>query len=380
MTASETPSSDSFVRLLDLSKSFEGVEVVSSISLDIRRGEILTLLGPSGCGKTTTLRMLAGLETPTSGRVIVGGEDVTMVPPHRRSVGLVFQGYALFPHLTVSENVSFGLRERKVRKAEMRDRVRHSLEMVKLAHLGDRKPQQLSGGQQQRVALARALVIEPSIVLLDEPLGALDRKMREVMQTELRQLLKNLDATAVLVTHDQDEALALSDRVAVMNEGHIEQVASPRDMYDRPMTAFCASFLGLSNSFSGRLEHGRLLLPGGAAFACDAARGPVRSARVIVRPEEVELELAESPGSQRATVESVTFLGPTTHYRVVLESGESLLAAVSGNRRRELLEGRQAWLQVAPGSWRVLEDEPVGSDAAMMAGTSGEVVTVPARG
>lgn len=380
MTASEAPPSDSFVRLLDLSKSFEGAEVVSSISLDIRRGEILTMLGPSGCGKTTTLRMLAGLETPTSGRVIVGGEDVTMVPPHRRNVGLVFQGYALFPHMTVSENIAFGLRERKVPRAEIRDRVRHSLEMVKLAHLCDRKPKQLSGGQQQRVALARALVVEPSIVLLDEPLGALDRKMREVMQTELRQLLKRLDATAILVTHDQDEALALSDRVAVMNEGRLEQVASPRDMYDRPTTAFCASFLGLSNSFPARLEHGRVLLPQGAAFACDAARGPVRHAPVIVRPEEVELDLTESPGSHRAHVESVTFLGPTTHYRVVLASGESFLAAVSGNRRTEVLEGQQAWLQVAPGSWRVLEDEPVGSGAAAMAGTAREVPTVPARG
>ncbi|MGH3359325.1 MAG: ABC transporter ATP-binding protein [Nocardioidaceae bacterium] len=377
MTSPETMP-NAFVRLHDLSKKFDDY-VVSSVSLDITRGEILTLLGPSGCGKTTTLRMLAGLETPTSGRVIVGGEDVTMLPPHRRNVGLVFQGYALFPHLTASENVAFGLRERKVSKVEMRDRVRHSLEMVKLAHLGDRRPKQLSGGQQQRVALARALVVEPSIVLLDEPLSALDRKMREVMQTELRQLLKRLDATAVLVTHDQDEALALSDRVAVMNEGRIEQVASPREMYDRPATAFCASFLGLSNSFSGRLENGRVQLPSGASFACDAATGSAGRASVIVRPEEVQLDLTESPGAHRARVESVTYLGPTTHYRVVLASGEKILAVASGNRRTELLEGKEAWLHIAPGSWRVLRDEPVDSGVGTAARPIDEALAATLR-
>ena len=378
MTASPA-TSDAFVRLVDLSKQFDDTQVVSSVSLDIKRGEILTLLGPSGCGKTTTLRMLAGLETPTSGRVIVGGEDVTMLSPHRRNVGLVFQGYALFPHMTVCENIAFGLRERKFPKAEIRDRVRHSLEMVKLAHLGDRRPKQLSGGQQQRVALARALVVEPSIVLLDEPLGALDRKMREIMQTELRQLLKRLDATAVLVTHDQDEALALSDRVAVMNEGRIEQVASPREMYDRPATAFCASFLGLSNSFPARLQNGRVLLPSGASFACDAARDSVEQASVIVRPEEVQLDLTESPGAHRARVETVTYLGPTTHYRVVLASGECFLAVASGNRGTEAVEGQEAWLRIAPASWRVLRDEPVVAGAATAARPLGEVMTAPAR-
>jgi spermidine/putrescine ABC transporter ATP-binding subunit len=364
---------DAFVDLVNLSKMFDDTPVVSSVSLSIQQGEIMTLLGPSGCGKTTTLRMLAGLETPTGGQVVVDGEDVTSLPPHRRNVGFVFQGYALFPHLTVSQNVAFGLRERRIPKAEAAERVTRTLELVRLAHLGHRKPKQLSGGQQQRVALARALVIEPSILMLDEPLAALDRKMREEMQSELRQLLKRLNTTAVLVTHDQEEALALSDRIAVMNQGRIDQVATPREIYDRPATAFCASFMGLSNLFAGHLANGHLVLPSGTAFACDGGIGTaVREASVIVRPEEVDIATTETSGSHRARVDSVTYLGPTTHYRVSILSGESFLVAGSGTGRPDVAEGHEVWLRVPRGSWRVLEGADEAADRSLASGPLGQ--------
>ena len=231
-----------------MTKIFDGkVVAVDQVTLDIAAGEFFSLLGPSGCGKTTSLRMIAGFEMPDSGRVHVGGQDITDVPVHRRDMGMVFQSYALFPHRTVAENVAFGLRMRDVPKPEIARRVAAALAQVALTGLEDRKPGQLSGGQQQRVALARALVVEPRVLLCDEPLGALDRKLRQQMQFELKELQRRLGVTLVFVTHDQEEALAMSDRIAVMNAGRVEQVGAPTEIYERPRTRFVADFIGEIN-------------------------------------------------------------------------------------------------------------------------------------
>src|SRR6266702_5275377 len=240
------------IRLDDVTKTFDGrVLAVDGVTLDIAAGEFFSLLGPSGCGKTTSLRMIAGFELPDSGRVHVGGKDITDLPVHRRDMGMVFQSYALFPHRTVAENVAFGLRMREVPRAEIERRVKAALALVALTGLEERKPGQLSGGQQQRVALARALVVEPPVLLCDEPLGALDRKLRQQMQFELKELQKRLGVTLVFVTHDQEEALAMSDRIAVMNSGRVEQIGTPVEIYDQPETRFVADFIGDTNIFRG---------------------------------------------------------------------------------------------------------------------------------
>ena len=353
---------DAHVELIGVSKRFEDVVAVDDVSFTVHRGELLTLLGPSGCGKTTTLRMVAGFEQPTAGRTLVEGRDVTYVPPNRRNVGFVFQNYALFPHLSVTDNVAFGLRERKLGRGEIERRVSHYLGLVRLGGFGHRRPRQLSGGQQQRVALARALAIEPTVVLLDEPLGALDRLMREEMQLELRGLLKGLKTTAIFVTHDQDEALSMSDRVAVMNHGRIEQIAPPREIYENPTTAFCASFLGLSNVFHGRVADGALEVSSDLRFACAA---PAGERSVMVRPEHVELTLDDRAGAVRGRVASIKYLGASTQYRLELPGGAKLLATVSGARRLALTEGDEAWAWVPPEAWRVLEEpsaEPSASE------------------
>src|SRR4051812_34616433 len=239
------------IRLVELTKRFDDVVAVDQVSLDIERGKFFALLGPSGCGKTTTLRMIGGFEEPTSGRIELGGNDVGSLPPYRRDVNTVFQSYALFPHLTIFENVAFGLRRRKLRGKELNDRVRDALELVGLGHVEKRKPRQLSGGQQQRVALARALVNHPRVLLLDEPLGALDLKLRKEMQIELKRIQHEMGITFVHVTHDQEEAMTMADQIAIMNEGRIEQLGPPSELYERPTTAFVASFLGVSNLLYG---------------------------------------------------------------------------------------------------------------------------------
>ncbi|WP_439571977.1 ABC transporter ATP-binding protein [Phreatobacter sp.] len=294
-------SSPAAIGLDDISKSYDGrVRAVDAVSLDVKPGEFFSLLGPSGCGKTTTLRMIAGFETVDTGRILVGDRDVTDVPVHRRDMGMVFQSYALFPHRTVTENVAFGLRMRKVPKPEIDLRVRDALAMVALTGLEDRRPGQLSGGQQQRVALARALVIRPPVLLCDEPLGALDRKLRQQMQFELKQLQKELGVTLVFVTHDQEEALAMSDRIAVMNAGRIEQVGTPEEIYDRPRTRFVADFIGEINLIDR---------PGGRTLA--------------VRPEKINLV---APGAMiDGTIASLSFLGGQTLYRVALADGRQML-------------------------------------------------------
>ena len=295
-------SSPASIHLDDIAKSYDGrVLAVDGISLEIAPGEFFSLLGPSGCGKTTTLRMIAGFESVDKGRILVGGRDVTDLPVHKRDMGMVFQSYALFPHRTVVENVAFGLRMRGVGRAEIDERVRDALSLVALTGFENRRPGELSGGQQQRVALARAIVIRPPVLLCDEPLGALDRKLRQQMQFELKQLQKELGVTLVFVTHDQEEALAMSDRIAVMNAGRIEQVGTPGEIYERPRTRFVADFIGEINL----MEQG-----GGSAVA--------------VRPEKIVLGPAGS--GIRGRIESANFLGGHTLYRVVTTDRRQMLA------------------------------------------------------
>jgi ABC-type Fe3+/spermidine/putrescine transport system ATPase subunit len=280
------------IKLPQVTKVFDGkVVAVDQVTLDIAAGEFFALLGPSGCGKTTSLRMIAGFEHPDSGRIQVAGQDITDVPVHRRDMGMVFQSYALFPHRTVAENVAFGLRMREVSRPEIARRVAAALAQVALTGLEDRRPGQLSGGQQQRVALARALVIEPRVLLCDEPLGALDRKLRQQMQFELKELQRRLGVTLVFVTHDQEEALAMSDRIAVMNAGRIEQVGSPTEIYERPRTRFVADFIGEINLME---ESGR--------------------ARAL-RPEKIRL-VAAAEARLAGVIETANFLGGATLYRV----------------------------------------------------------------
>jgi ABC-type Fe3+/spermidine/putrescine transport system ATPase subunit len=288
------------IRLDDVTKTFDGrVLAVDGVTLDIAAGEFFSLLGPSGCGKTTSLRMIAGFELPDAGRVHVAGRDITDLPVHKRDMGMVFQSYALFPHRTVAENVAFGLRMREVPKPDIERRVKAALAQVALTGLEERKPGQLSGGQQQRVALARALVVEPPVLLCDEPLGALDRKLRQQMQFELKELQKRLGVTLVFVTHDQEEALAMSDRIAVMNHGKVEQVGAPTEIYERPRTRFVADFIGEINILE---EAGR--------------------ARAL-RPEKIRLV---SDGARvSGTVETANFLGGSTLLRVMTIDGRSLL-------------------------------------------------------
>ncbi|GHH71911.1 spermidine/putrescine import ATP-binding protein PotA [Streptosporangium violaceochromogenes] len=313
-----------------LCKRFADVIVVDDVDLDIRSGEFFSLLGPSGCGKTTTLRMLAGLEHPSSGTILLGGQDITQVPAHRRATNLVFQQGALFPHLTVAENVEFGLRAERLDRAEARKRAGEMLELVGLAHLRDRRPAQLSGGQAQRIAIARALVKRPPVLLLDEPLSALDLKLQVHMRRELKNLQRELGTTFVCVTHNQTEALEMSDRLAVMNGGRIEQVGTGPEIYLRPASRFVASFIGETNFVEGRVMRGtgdRVILDAGG-FVVEARHGDVAAepggrASVMVRPESIELhtEGRTGPNNARGTVADLLYLGNTMRYVVELDGG-----------------------------------------------------------
>jgi len=249
------PETDSFVKFEKVDKSYDGeVLVVKDLNLDIPKGEFLTMLGPSGSGKTTTLMMLAGFETPTSGEIYLDGEAISSIPPYKRGIGMVFQNYALFPHMTVNENLSFPLEVRKLNKSDIKEKVEKALTMVELGDFGNRMPLQLSGGQQQRVALARALVFEPRLVLMDEPLGALDKKLREQMQYEIKHIHEQIGITVVYVTHDQNEALTMSNRIAVFNDGKIQQISSPNILYEKPENAFVAQFIGENNQIKGKVK------------------------------------------------------------------------------------------------------------------------------
>jgi len=327
------------VSLVSLTKHFGQVAAVDSIDLDIPSGGFFSLLGPSGCGKTTTLRLIAGFEQPSSGRVLLDGRDMAGTPPSKRPVNTVFQSYALFPHLRVFDNVAFGLRRAHVPRAEIRRRVGEALDLVQLSDLAARKPGQLSGGQQQRVALARALVLRPAVLLLDEPLGALDAKLRRQLQVELKQLQTRVGITFVYVTHDQEEALTMSDRIAVINRGRIEQAASPRDLYEEPANAFVADFLGVSNLMdatangpSGDVTQVRLA----NGFSVEVRRGDISrrgEVKVVIRPERVLLEPAGATGPNRipGMVTNVVYLGSGIQLAVHLASGQTVTALVPNN-------------------------------------------------
>ncbi len=324
------------VELVQLRKEFGEATAVDGIDLLIPGGEFFSLLGPSGCGKTTTLRMIAGFEQPTSGRIVLDGVDMAQTPPHKRRVNTVFQSYALFPHLNVHDNVAFGLRFQNLAKGEADRRIDEALALVRLEGLGRRRPSQLSGGQQQRVALARALVLNPSVLLLDEPLGALDAKLRKALQVELKSLQEAVGITFVYVTHDQEEALTMSDRLAVMSDGRIEQVGTPGEVYREPVNAYVADFLGVSNLMSARASgangDGRCRVRLGD-FELTAAHGDTSASgevRVVIRPERVRLEPHGASGENRVPgmVERLVYLGSTTQLFVHLAPGETVQVLV----------------------------------------------------
>ncbi len=329
------------VRLVELTKRFREVTAVDAVSLDIGSGEFFSLLGPSGCGKTTTLRMIGGFEVPTSGRIELRGQDITQAPPERRPVNMVFQSYALFPHLSVFENVAFGLRRRKVPDPDIRQRVGQALELVRLTGFDRRSPDQLSGGQQQRVALARALVCEPTVLLLDEPLGALDLKLRRQLQVELKRVQLEIGITFIYVTHDQEEALALSDRIAVMNRGRPEQVGTPEELYDRPRTRFVAGFIGTTNLLTGTVESiadGQAVVRLSTGERCRLAGDglmPGRTVDLSARPEAVDLRSAATTDgigveglSLRGRIVQSAYLGTSISYQVETDSGLVIAAVV----------------------------------------------------
>ncbi|MBM3547446.1 MAG: ABC transporter ATP-binding protein [Alphaproteobacteria bacterium] len=326
------------VTLDHLVKVYGTNRVVDDVSLVVEQGELVALLGPSGCGKTTTLRMIAGFVEATSGSVKIGEEDVTDLPPYRRNTGMVFQGYALFPHMTVAGNVAFGLEMRKVPKSEIDTRVKRALELVRLGQLAERYPRQLSGGQQQRVALARALVVEPEVFLLDEPLSNLDAKLRSEVRVEIRQLQRELGLTTIFVTHDQEEALTLADRLVVMSQGVIQQIGTPTELYERPANAFVADFIGKSNFLKGRLgADGRFVTEGGLELK--TADGNASSTLLAIRPEKIALGSAAMGLDNRlqGTVDLVTYLGSLTEYRVRVSPTETVTVSTPNVDRTEIL-------------------------------------------
>jgi spermidine/putrescine transport system ATP-binding protein len=353
------------VRLVGLVKRFEDVTAVDGIDLEVPGGEFFALLGPSGCGKTTTLRLVAGFEQPTEGRILLDGVDMARTPPHKRKVNTVFQSYALFPFLNVADNVAFGLRFLDVPRAEARRRVAEAVALVQLQGLEKRRPAQLSGGQQQRVALARALVLNPSVLLLDEPLGALDAKLRKTLQVELKALQEAVGITFVYVTHDQEEALTMSDRLAVMAGGRIEQVGSPAELYEEPATTYVAGFLGVANLFSakagGHGGDGRCRLRLGD-FELEASGGDTAATgdvRVVIRPERVRLEPYGSTGPNRVPgmVERLVYQGPATQLVVRLASGDPLQALVQNQGEPMSWEqGTAIAVHLPPDALRVLRE------------------------
>ena len=331
--ASTEAGRDTYVRIDRVTKKFGDFTAVRQVSLDIRRGEIFCLLGGSGCGKTTLLRMLAGFEQPTEGRLYIDGVDVTDVPPYERPVNMMFQSYALFPHMSVFENVAFGLKQDRVPKAEIRDRVAEMLALVQLQDYGARKPHQLSGGQRQRVALARALAKRPKLLLLDEPLGALDKKLRERTQFELVGIQEKLGVTFVIVTHDQEEAMVLGTRIGVMHAGEILQVGTPTDIYEYPTSRYVADFIGSVNLYEGRIvedepDHVRIEVPDMATTVYvdhGIAAPPTAEVAVAIRPEKIHItpyKPLEAENVVRGTIQEIAYLGDNSRYVVRLETGK----------------------------------------------------------
>jgi spermidine/putrescine transport system ATP-binding protein len=356
------------VRLEELTKKFGDVVAVDGIDVHMPPGEFFTMLGPSGCGKTTTLRMIAGFERPTAGRILLDETDVAQVPAHKRNVNTVFQSYALFPHLDVAGNVAFGLKYRRLTKQEQQLQVKEVLELVQLAGFERRKASQLSGGQQQRVALARALVLAPRVLLLDEPLGALDARLRRDLQVELKALQRDIGVTFVFVTHDQEEALTMSDRVAVMREGRVEQAGSPREVYEEPRTMFVADFLGVSNLLEVDAvgeEHSRCVLRlADLTFLAEQGETDARGKlKAMIRPERIGVEPHGAPGDNRlpGMVERAVFLGGSYEIHVRVLGGEMLKVAMTneGNPLTFGLEqGTPVTLYLPPDALRVLRPDP----------------------
>ncbi|MFZ5791244.1 MAG: ABC transporter ATP-binding protein [Pseudomonadota bacterium] len=361
-----------FISIRNVSMDYGPVRACNDISLDIRRGEFFALLGPSGCGKTTLLRLLAGFISPTEGEIFIDGQPVAGMPPYRRPVNMVFQNYAIFPHLDVRQNIAFGLRKERLPKAELDRRVEEVLELIKLPGYGHRGANELSGGQRQRVALARALIKRPKVLLLDEPLGALDKKLREKMQVELRQLQKTVGITFVFVTHDQEEALTLSDRIAVMKDGKVLEVETPGVLYESPKTLFCADFLGTMNFFEGVVrgrENDRVVVESpelGRVLAGDPGLkvAPGSAITIALRPEKIRLAPAR-PADPVNVVEGrigpSTYLGDRSHYFIHLPRREAPVAVAVQNLDRSLADAtggqERVWLTWSPGATVLLPAE-----------------------
>ena len=325
------------LQISGITKRYGDLKAVDDVSLDIADGEFLVLLGPSGCGKTTTLRIVAGFIEPSAGRVDLGGRDITTLPPWKRNAGLVFQSYALFPHMTVADNVAFGLEMRKLAKSEIAPKVAEALRLVRLDHLGDRLPRQLSGGQQQRVALARALAIRPDVLLLDEPLSNLDAKLRQDVRVEIRELQKKLGLTTVMVTHDQEEALTMADRLVVMSDGRIRQSGTQQDLYERPADRFVADFVGRSTFVEGRMDGtGRFVSAGGLAVACDGTGSG--KATLALRPERLALLAADSvmDNAFPGVVEFISYLGSQVDLHVRLSPEERVIVQIQNRPEQPL--------------------------------------------
>jgi putative spermidine/putrescine transport system ATP-binding protein len=355
-TQTATASAAVEVRMEGLSRRYGPVVALDGLDLTVRAGELVALLGPSGCGKTTTLRLLAGLEDADAGQITVGGNDVTRLPASKRDMGMVFQAYSLFPHMTVRQNVAFGLRLRRVSSAQRDRKAMEMLDLVSLATQADRYPHQISGGQQQRVALARALAIEPRVLLLDEPLSALDAKVRAQLRDEVRRIQLEVGITTLFVTHDQEEALAIADRVGVMREGHLEQLAPPTEVYSRPATSFVAEFVGLTNRLAGTVSGSTVTVRGRDLPLVDLSTppGPVTA---LVRPEAVTLasDTSGESGPLTGTVIAATFLGATS--RVTVDLGDTtIMAQLSTADAAELPAGSRVSLTIRPDPVLVSDD------------------------
>lgn len=355
---------DSLV-IKDLEKKFGDVEVLKKINLNVEEGEFVSLLGPSGCGKTTTLRIIAGLLEKSSGEVVINGNNVENVPVHKRNNGMVFQNYALFPHMTVAQNVEYGLKQQKVSREERKKKVKEGLELVHLEWLGDRYPKQLSGGQQQRVALARALVLKPNLLLLDEPLSNLDAKLREEMQVEIRNIQKKLNVTTIFVTHDQKEALSMSDKIAVMNKGMIEQYGTPEEIYENPKTEFVATFLGYSNLIRGTVEgqEGDMLIVSSnfGQIRMPKKEGLAKGSRILasVRPERMTLSKTEKEGnSVGCQVTERVYVGNSIQYTVNTDTNVNVLITVAApDESNNLFVGEKGYISWLPEYMRQIEGE-----------------------
>jgi putative spermidine/putrescine transport system ATP-binding protein len=359
---------DTALALAGVSKHYGDITAVDDVSLELARGEFLTMLGPSGSGKTTTLRMVAGFVSADAGKIELAGADVSKVPPHKRNIGVVFQNYALFPHMSALRNVAFPLESRGVSKKEAGRRAEEALELVGLHERVGRRPAEMSGGQQQRVAVARAIVFEPDLLLMDEPLGALDRKLRASMQIELMRIARETSATVISVTHDQEEALVMSDRIAIYNAGRIDQLGSAQDLYDRPRSVFVADFIGDSNIFHGRFDRGEVSGPGWCASAagCELADGP---AAIVLRPEHLTVSAADGSAAgevncRTGTVSECIYLGSEWKYVIALSGGETAQARLNrGEVDEPIAPGTEVEICWRPDRAVVLPDEDAGSES-----------------